>query len=291
MAHPDRRLPDNAPGDFYVDRSCIDCGTCRWMAGATFADGDDHAFVATQPVGEAERAAALQALLACPTASIGTLSKQDLAPARAAFPLPIDGNVFHCGYHAEASFGATSYFVERPSGNVLVDSPRFTKPLVERLEALGGVRTLLLTHKDDVADHAKYAAHFHAERVLHERDLTARTRDVERVLTGDDPLLLDADFLAIPTPGHTEGSVSYLHRSRHLFSGDHLAATRSGRLVAFDDACWYDWRVQTESMSRLAAHDFEWLLPGHGRRAHLAPGTSRAALEELVTWMRTVTPR
>ncbi len=29
--------------------------------------------------------------------------------------------MYHCGYHSEASFGATSYFIVRPGGNILVD--------------------------------------------------------------------------------------------------------------------------------------------------------------------------
>src|SRR5205807_1309544 len=31
------RRPENAAGDLFVDSSCIDCDTCRWMAPATFA--------------------------------------------------------------------------------------------------------------------------------------------------------------------------------------------------------------------------------------------------------------
>lgn len=40
----------------------------------------------------------------------------ELRGAQESFPLPIPGcpSVFHCGYAAESSFGATSYFVRRP---------------------------------------------------------------------------------------------------------------------------------------------------------------------------------
>ena len=64
------------------------------------------------------------ALVSCPTASIGTQSKHDVTAVTAALPDPIDNNVYHCGYHAESSFGATSYLIVREEGNVLVDSPR-----------------------------------------------------------------------------------------------------------------------------------------------------------------------
>lgn len=36
MAALAKRLASNAPGEFYVDSSCIDCGTCRWVAPASF---------------------------------------------------------------------------------------------------------------------------------------------------------------------------------------------------------------------------------------------------------------
>ncbi len=32
MAKLGNRRSENVQGDFYVDSSCIDCDTCRWMA-------------------------------------------------------------------------------------------------------------------------------------------------------------------------------------------------------------------------------------------------------------------
>jgi ferredoxin len=29
MANPGRRVPENVPGDFFVDSTCIDCDACR----------------------------------------------------------------------------------------------------------------------------------------------------------------------------------------------------------------------------------------------------------------------
>ena len=31
----------------------------------------------------------------------------------------------HLGYHSPLSFGATPYFIRRPGGNIMIDSPRF----------------------------------------------------------------------------------------------------------------------------------------------------------------------
>src|SRR5262249_34680845 len=150
-------------------------------------------------------------------------------------------------------------------GNVLVDSPRFAGPLVSKIRALGGVRTLFLTHRDDVADHARYAREFGCERILHAADGAARL-GVERTLEGLDPVRLDDELVAIPTPGHTEGHMVLLWRDSVLFSGDHLSwSPEAGRLTAFRDAMWYSWPEQIRSMERLGAFRFEWVLPGHGR--------------------------
>ena len=89
MASLVQRYPDNAPGDFYVDRTCIDCDACRRIAPAVFAEAADHSYVARQPASEAERVRSLMALVACPTGSIGTESRQDVHPALAAFPEPV----------------------------------------------------------------------------------------------------------------------------------------------------------------------------------------------------------
>jgi hypothetical protein len=36
MANLNLRRPQNVNGDFYVDSSCIDCDTCRWMTPEVF---------------------------------------------------------------------------------------------------------------------------------------------------------------------------------------------------------------------------------------------------------------
>lgn len=288
MASVARRRSQNVAGDFYVDETCIDCDTCRWMAPETFSQADGKSAVHHQPETKEERRRALQALVACPTASIGTVQKAaDLPEALASFPLPIADEVYHCGFHAESSFGAASYFLRRPDGNVLVDSPRYASALVDRLDAMGGVDLMVLTHKDDVADHAKYADRFGCERVIHADDVTSGTRDVERQVEGEDAVDLGGGLTAVPVPGHTKGHMVF-HHGQVLFTGDHLAwSDRRGQLIAFRRACWYSWPKQTESMTKLLGFDFEWVLPGHGRRANLPAPEMRASLEACIAWMRT----
>jgi len=293
MASLTARLPENAPGSFYVDRSCIDCDTCRRVAPQVFAEGDGFSYVRSQPDSEAERLRALMALVACPTASIGTVERTDARPAARAFQEPVAENVSFCGFTSESSFGAWSYLIERPEGNVLVDSPRAAGPLLSALGGRGGVATLFLTHRDDVADHAALARRFGCERVLHEADVTAGTNEVERKLIGLEPTRLAPDLLAIPTPGHTRGHAVLLYREKFLFTGDHLAwSERRGHLVGFRDACWHSWSEQVRSMERLLDHRFEWVLPGHGQRYHAgSPQRMREELERCVDWMKATRAR
>ncbi len=289
MARFAARLSENAPGDFFVDDACIDCETCRVVAPRVFTRSDRRglSIVGRQPRLPEDALRARMALVSCPTSAIGTESKVDVHDAVAALPDPVTGDVLYCGYAAESSYGAASYLARRDGGNVLVDSPRAARPLMERITALGGVGTMFLTHRDDVADHAQYARRFACERVLHRADVGPGTRDVERRIEGAEPVSLAPDLLAIPVPGHTRGSMVLLFRESVLFTGDHLWGSDDGTgLDASRSVCWHSWEEQTRSMERLLGFDFEWVLPGHGPRFHAPPRRMREALEKLVVRMK-----
>jgi len=259
-------VPDNVPGDLFVDDRCIACDTCRQLAADTFGGGEDEtAFVARQPADPAARRRALLALVSCPVAAIGSRSKAGIAAAAAALPVEVAPDVFRCGWAAESSYGASAWLLARPGGNVLVDSPRFARPLLERLRALGGVSLMFLTHRDDVADHRRWREALGCERILHAADVTHGTREVERRLEGEGPVRLADDLVAIPVPGHTAGSAALLAGEEHLFTGDHLWGDADGALGASRAVCWWDWDEQARSMARLAGFPFRRVWPGHGR--------------------------
>jgi glyoxylase-like metal-dependent hydrolase (beta-lactamase superfamily II)/ferredoxin len=280
------RLDANVPGDFFVDTTCIDCDACRQIAPQTFHDAGDQSAVYRQPATDEEILAAQKALVACPTASIGDLAKRDVTLAIASYPELVAEDVYRCGFTAESSFGAFSYLIRGENGNTLVDSPRFTAPLVKNIEAIGGVGRMLLTHQDDVADHQKFHDRFGCERVLHRDDVRSHTAMVERKPEGKGIVEIEPELLMIPTPGHTRGHAVFLWRDKFLFTGDHLAWSESrGHLYAFRSACWYSWSEQIESMRRLLDFRFEWVLPGHGRPIHLPAQTMRASLVQCIEWM------
>lgn len=286
MANPKKRVAENVPGDFFVDETCIDCDACRQIAPAVFGEGAETSFVKSQPKSSAERRQALQALLACPTGSIGCLGDDDVKAVQKDFPLAIEEPVYYCGYNSPKSYGGNSYFVRHPDGNWLIDAPKFVAPLVRQLEALGGIAHIFLTHRDDVADAERFAKHFRSRRIIHRNELSSQP-GAEIVLEGAGPWELASGFLALATPGHTKGHCVLLFRDRFLFTGDHLDWDRDEQqLSASEDYCWYSWPQQAESMRRLADYSFEWVLPGHGQRVHLPATEVRAQVSRLAETMR-----
>ena len=290
MANLALRLPENVPGDFYVDSTCIDCDACRQIAPETFTEDHDTSIVHHQPESTREIKRALMALVACPTASIGTVEHHDARLGIDAFPQNIAENVYFCGFTAESSFGAWSYLIvraESEGGNILIDSPRFATQLAKKIEAVGGVSTMFLTHRDDVADHARFAKTFGCQRVMHADDGAGRL-GIEHVISGDDRFELDHDLMAIPVPGHTRGHMVLLYRNQYLFTGDHLAwSPNRDMLTAFRSVCWYSWEAQTRSMEKLLDYDFEWVLPGHGRIHYDSRENMRVHVERCIEWMKT----
>lgn len=283
MAQISLKLPENLPGDFFVDSSCIDCDLCRQLAPEVFKDVGDYSVVYHQPENEQESFNAFRALVTCPTASIGGPHSPLAARAAVHFPEPIEEEVYFCGYASESSYGAASYFVQHADGNVLVDSPRFGGPLVKRIEELGGIRFIFLTHRDDIADHDSWAKHFKAERIMHGDDAGRLRNQIEVLIEGQDDVPLAKGFTIIPTPGHTKGHMVLLFRNKFLFTGDHIWWSEGyNGLNSSRSFNWYSWEQQLESVRKLLAYDFEWILPGHGRRAHASPDEMKKMIEVML---------
>lgn len=272
MARRELAVAENAPGELFVDSTCIACDTCRELAPDAFG-GDGQSFVQRQPPDEAAWRRVLQAVVSCPTSSIG--AERSAKEAARTLPAHLDGPVFRCGYSSESSYGAQSWFLQRDDGNVLVDSPRFAAPLVGRLAALGGVRRLFLTHQDDVADHAAFHRRFGCERIIHRHD-----DHIGAEIRLDGPGEIGRGLRVIPVPGHTRGSCALLVDEKYLFTGDHLWA-EDGRLAMGRSVAWFSWTEQKKSLRLLLDHRFEWVLPGHGRSLQLPAGQMRAEVEAL----------
>lgn len=127
---------------------------------------------------------------------------------------------------------------------------------------------ILITHKH--ADHcdatAEVAAAFPAAQiVMHELDAHAigslaeralRVRDGEELPFGD-----DTSIRMLHTPGHTDGSSSYLFKTA-LFTGDTLFAGSVGG--AYGDATGYEDILNAVRSKIFTLPDDTVLMPGHG---------------------------
>ncbi|WP_415410174.1 MBL fold metallo-hydrolase [Synechococcus sp. A10-1-5-9] len=277
---------------FWINDRCINCGTCWQFDPDHFSPSGERACVAVQPVDAPEAQQALLALQACPVAAIETERELRNTTPTDGFPVVIHehplGTVQYCGWASRRSFGACSWLITRPSGNVMVDVPRWSAPLARRIKDLGGLQFILLTHRDDVADHELWARSFRCERWIHAADADAAPQAEQR-LKGHDALEIAEGLQLIPTPGHTQGSLCALLGDARsvLFSGDHLWWNpEQAVVVASERYCWWDFASQLQSIERLLELDVALLLPGHGRRHAFAPGAWRTALEQTLNWSR-----
>lgn len=284
VARLDQRHPSGVAGEWFADTRCIDCDVARHYApGLIDEDDTGLSVVVRQPIGEGEELAMWRAALACPTMSIGTTSRRR-APA-GVFPWELADGVSLCGYNAESSFGAHSYLVERPEGNVLVDSPRFHPTLVAAIDVRGGLDHILLSHRDDVADAHRFAERFGARVWIHEDDAAAAPYATD-VVRGQGVVEVRPGLTIIPIPGHTRGSVAFHLEDRFLFTGDSLAWDRHRKgLDVFPGATWYSWEALAGSMASLVDVPFEWVLPGHGLWHEAGVGANRDEMAALVADM------
>ncbi|MFJ3216418.1 4Fe-4S domain-containing protein [Kitasatospora sp. NPDC086801] len=263
-------------GQWSVDDRCTNCDVARQLAPGLIRERAGRSELVRQPHDEAEQRQLLAAAHACPTRSIrpGT---GPLDPATDPFPLALDDGLLLLGQNSRHTAGANSYLCRRPTGWLMVDTPRYAEPLAARYEALGPVTDILLTHRDHAAHGRAYADRLGARLWIHEGDLEA-VPDADRVLRGLDPVEVAPGVTAHPFPGHTLGSVLYLVDELYCFTGDTLYWSRTtGDLEVYDTVTWYSIEELSASLDRsLDALRFEWLLPGHGQR-HRMPAEEAAA--------------
>lgn len=281
------RNPASAEGDWLIDKRCIDCGAARHVAPGLIVRRGEYSVFDRQPSTPEEVHQAWLAAELCPTRSIRTESH--LRPPPRVYPHELAEGVHLCGHNHRSSFGAHSYLVVRPSGNLLIDSPRFTRKLVAPFEEMGGIAKILLSHRDDVADADKWARHFDAEVHIHEDDRSAAPY-ATHLIEGSSPAEatdLGHGVRAIPVPGHTKGSVVFQVDETYLFTGDSLTwSYERNAMRAFREACWHSWSAQKQSLIGLAEYTFARLFSGHGPWSpHREPQEMRKLLLELTERM------
>jgi glyoxylase-like metal-dependent hydrolase (beta-lactamase superfamily II) len=264
MARLADRHPGNVPGDWYVDKRCIACDVALQHAPDFITSTDDgQSIVTRQPANSNEEMMLWRAALACPTRSIGTISRRP--PPRRIFPLRVAPGVLLCGHNDRRSFGAHAWFVPHSRDPFMVDAPHWDQDLAQAMEDAGGIAHVLLTHRDDIADAKRYAEHFGARVWIHQEDRDAAPFATDIITTIEEAILFPG-MVAFAVPGHTRGSLLYLHNERNLFAGDTLAWSRRTSNLRAIETIWYSREEHHRSLVRLArsGHRFEYVFPGHG---------------------------
>ena len=262
MARQDQAHADNADGPWFVDTRCIGCDVARhWAPSLIDMDSNGRSFIARQPQTSEETAALWRATAACPTQSIG--SREAARPPADVFPFELTSGVYALGHNSLKSFGGHSYLVVRPTGNLMVDSPRYTRGLTEAIDRLGGIKHVLLSHRDEVADADKWSSRYDARVWIHQDDADAAPYATD-VTLGDQ--IVDEGVSSIHIPGHTKGHVAYHVDNRWLFTGDALFWNhRRQELDVTAKQTWYSWEALADSMASIAGLNVEWVFPAHGK--------------------------
>jgi glyoxylase-like metal-dependent hydrolase (beta-lactamase superfamily II)/ferredoxin len=285
MAKAFLKRANNCDSSFYVDNTCIDCGTCYWVAPETFKKDGPQSAVFCDPSTMEQIDLAHVAKYCCPTNSIGHIGKHSCPPP---FPRNLEDNVYHLGFHDRKSFGATSYLIKCSNGNILIDSPRFVRKLANRIHNDGGIKYQLLTHEDDVADSHLYKKEFNTTLYFPSGDKAPPRLDIDQTLDSDkSEIQITPELLAISVPGHTKGHFCFLYKEKFLFTGDHLCFSRHLRhLYAFINHCWHSKELLLDSVKKLRNYQFSYVLPGHGSPHNF--DSSKSAKESLnrgIAWM------
>lgn len=287
----------------------------KGLAPSIFNAQDGQSAVFHQPETNQQLLRGLQAAAACPTGSIRTESPfRESKNAISSFPIPaVDNddkvvpNVFYNGFTSQESFACSSWLLQSGTPEdpffVMFDCPRFFQPLAKSIEKLtasaGGVRYIVLSHRDDVAWHQEWADRLNAKRVIHAVECNSRQGtdkcEIKLQLSDDnDRFELAPGLELLHVPGHSKGSIALLDsHSRSLFTGDHVAYVPSReRISGFPNFLSHSWQVQIASVAKLAKEPFIHAWPGHGRAFHFRNDAEReTAIGEAVTYMKTLKAR
>jgi glyoxylase-like metal-dependent hydrolase (beta-lactamase superfamily II) len=156
------------------------------------------------------------------------------------------------------TLGGSSWFLQHPQGNGLVDVPALAPENLSFLEQQGGIRWIFLTHRTNFGKAQTFQEHFGCALIVQEQEAyllpEAKTTPFQHewAIAQAEPIALD--LTALWTPGHTPGS-SCLYWNQHggvLFTGRHLLPTQQAELEPLRNSKTFHWPRQLRSVQALA---------------------------------------
>jgi hydroxyacylglutathione hydrolase len=192
----------------------------------------------------------------------------DLAAQRWNPHVAMPSNVRHHPHDPHPSNGYL-FFLDDGKTAALIDPAGLPSTLMRAVnEGPYTLRYILITHKhadhcDATADVAK--AYPKAQIVMHKADshaIGSLAKGALPIVDGDElPFGENASIRMLHTPGHTDGSSSFLFRST-LFTGDTLFAGSVGG--AFGDVSTYEDILDSVLFKMFSLDDATVIMPGHG---------------------------
>ena len=165
------------------------------------------------------------------------------------------------------TLGATAYFIVGNDANILVDCPAWQESHWQFLQAQGGVRWLLITHRGGISKKiVEMQQLLQCEVVIQEQE--AYLLPETKVTAFRESFCFDADNEAIWTPGHSPGSACLYHHSYGgvLFSGRHLLPNAQGNPAPLRISKTFHWPRQLQHVAalrdRFTPETLQYICPG-----------------------------
>lgn len=148
------------------------------------------------------------------------------------------------------TLGGTAYLIVEKSGNVLVDCPAWNEVNQQFLDAQGGVKSLVLTHRGGIGKVREIQQAFDCDVVIQEQE--AYLLPGIRCTAFQSAFNLSGDTRVIWTSGHSPGAACVYHEPcRVLFSGRHLVSDRTGNPIPLRTAKTFHWPRQLRHVQQL----------------------------------------
>jgi glyoxylase-like metal-dependent hydrolase (beta-lactamase superfamily II) len=162
--------------------------------------------------------------------------------------------------------GGTAYFIVENSGNILVDCPPTGENTLAFLQAQGGVRWLVLTHRGGHGHVRELKQALACEVVVQEQE--AYLLPSLEVTAFQQDYHLNSTCRAFWTPGHSPGSTCLYSGAEGgiLFTGRHLLPNRQGQPEPLRISKTFHWPRQLQQVQRLidefSPETLQWICPG-----------------------------
>ena len=170
------------------------------------------------------------------------------SPRHSKPPRPILPSIFAFAPNRD-SLGATAYFIAHETGNILIDCPAWQESNREWLQAQGGVRWLIFTHRGGMGKQVRQMQEaLECEVMVQEQE--AYLLPETKVTSFTNSWNLTSEIELIWTPGHSPGStcVYYQQQGGILFTGRHLLPKSAQEIAPLHSSKTFHWWRQIKSL-------------------------------------------